>query len=181
MSNCTNCGYAMAADDAFCASCGHAQPPAAPATVPAWARSEPVAAGGNGGTAPGRAADSAYGAGSAAQNPRPPSAPPSSAPPPTAPPPSVFQIASDTVGPSPTAGAAAARREDESIEHRYMRQTRTACVFIAVMVAIYSALLLIGVIYTIVKVNEVNNALNNGIGNLGKSSCLSQGGTDPNC
>jgi TRAP-type uncharacterized transport system fused permease subunit len=54
-------------------------------------------------------------------------------------------------------------------------------VFIAVMVAIYSALLLIGVIYTIVTVNNVNNALNNGISNLGNSSCLSQGGTDPNC
>jgi hypothetical protein len=175
MSNCTNCGYAMVADDVFCASCGHAQPPAAPATVPAWARSAPVTAGGNGETALGRPPDAARSAGPTYQEPR-----PASTPPPSAPQPTVFQIAADTVG-VPPAGGSDAARASESIEHRYMRQTRTACVFIAVMVGIWSALLTIGIIYTIVTANNVNNALNNGISNLGNSSCLSQGGTDPSC
>jgi hypothetical protein len=159
MSDCTDCGYAMAAGDAFCAGCGHAQPAAAPITVPAWARPEPATVGATTGTSPGQNTGGAPATGSG-YHPAPAGGAPGAAP----------------------AALSMPRRADEGVQLKYMRQTRTACVFIAVMVAIYSALLLIGVIYTLVEVNSVENSLNNGFGNLGTSSnCQSQGGTNPDC
>lgn len=177
MRSCTNCGYQMAPDDTFCAGCGSAQPtPMAAATVPAWARPEAAAASATAEPGTSQRTDGAA----------------ASAPTVTVPPVNTTggsqtwaNAAQESYFDGPRGGGPAGARVPpqarEPIELRYMRQTRTACVFIAVMVAIYSALLAIGIIVTIVKVNSLDNALNNGVSNLGNSNCLSQGGSNPNC
>jgi hypothetical protein len=61
-----------------------------------------------------------------------------------------------------------------------MRHTRNATVFIAVIVGIFTTLVIIGTIWTVTTVSRLNSDLN-GV-NLGSnSSCLSQGGTNPDC
>jgi hypothetical protein len=62
-----------------------------------------------------------------------------------------------------------------------MRHTRNATVFIAVIVGIFTTLVIIGTIWTVTTVSRLNSDLN-GV-NLGNSnsSCLSQGGTNPDC
>ncbi|HEY2577584.1 MAG TPA: hypothetical protein VGI74_14855 [Streptosporangiaceae bacterium] len=79
------------------------------------------------------------------------------------------------------AGSATLTRTPETPELKYMRQTRNACVFIAVIVGIFTTLTLIGVIWGVVTLNTLHNDLNNGVSNLGNSNCSSVGGTDPSC
>ena len=63
-----------------------------------------------------------------------------------------------------------------------MRQTRTAVVFIAVVVGVVCVLSLIGAIVMGVQLAKVNTQLSNLSGNTTPSSnCMSQGGTDPSC
>jgi hypothetical protein len=69
-------------------------------------------------------------------------------------------------------------RAGETIEQKYLRHTRNATVFIAVIVGIATAIALIGVIYTATTLSKLNSQLN-GVSNI--SNCQSQGGTDPNC
>lgn len=70
----------------------------------------------------------------------------------------------------------------ETPELRYMRQTRTAVVFIAVVVGIVCVLSLVGAIVMGVQLAKVNTQLSNLSGNnTSSSNCLSQGGTNPSC
>lgn len=80
----------------------------------------------------------------------------------------------------PSAGAAA--RQPETPELRYMRQTRNATVFIAVVVGVVCVLSLAGLIIAGVQLSSVRSQLNNLNGTTtNSSSCASQGGTDPSC
>ena len=74
----------------------------------------------------------------------------------------------------------ASTRAGETLEQKYLRQTRTATVFIAIIVGIVTVIALVGVIWTVTNVSNLNSQLNgnNGVTN---SNCQSQGGTDPNC
>ena len=65
----------------------------------------------------------------------------------------------------------------ESPEMRYLRQTRNAAVFVAVVVGIVLALNLIVGIYLGSQLSKLNSAVNGG----GSSNCMSLGGTDPSC
>ncbi len=62
---------------------------------------------------------------------------------------------------------------------RYLRETRNAVTFIAVIVGIVATLALIGTIIVGVQLSKLNSDLNGISG--GSSNCLSQGGTDPSC
>lgn len=73
-----------------------------------------------------------------------------------------------------------AARDAETPELRYMRETRNAVTFIAVIVGIVAALALIATIIVGVQLGKLNSDLN-GISGGGTSNCLSQGGTDPSC
>ena len=99
--------------------------------------------------------------------------------------------AARAAAPAPRAGAPASRagapasraallRAGETIEQKYMRQTRTATVFIAVVVGIFTALALIGVIWTATNVARLNSQLT-GIPGVNSNNCLSQGGTNSDC
>ena len=87
--------------------------------------------------------------------------------------PSASYIAS-APAPAP-ARSTALPRTREDLELRYMRQTRTACVFIAIIVGFFTTLIVIGTIYGVVRINDINNDINN-LGN-----CSSQGGTNQSC
>jgi hypothetical protein len=169
---CTNCGFGITSDDAFCASCGSAQAAttaqgnadwsssgnAGPSAVPAWARSTAVTY-----TALGQPAEGA----SSVREPA-----------------SSFDTAGEAYSASPAvmspARPATSAGTRETTELRYMRQTRNACVFIAVIVGIFTTLVVIGAIWGAVTLNNLHNEVNN-LNNLGTSNCQSQGGTDPSC
>jgi cobalamin biosynthesis Mg chelatase CobN len=72
----------------------------------------------------------------------------------------------------------AATRAGETTEQKYMRQTRNATVFIAVIVAIVTVIALIGVIWTVTNISNLNSQIN-GVSN--SSNCESQGGSNPSC
>ena len=77
-------------------------------------------------------------------------------------------------GAAPTSTVSSA----ETPELKYMRETRNAAVFIAVVVGIVATLSLIATIIVGVQLSKLNNSISGG----GTSSnCLSQGGTDPSC
>jgi cobalamin biosynthesis Mg chelatase CobN len=69
-------------------------------------------------------------------------------------------------------------RAHETLEQRYMRQTRNATVFIAVIVGIVTVIALVGVIWTSTTIARINSELN---GVNGLSNCQSEGGTNPDC
>ena len=79
------------------------------------------------------------------------------------------------------AAAPAVRRSNEPTEMRYARQTRNATVFIAVCVAVFTVLALVGVIIAGVQISKVNSQLSQLNGGVTSSNCVSQGGTDPSC
>ena len=83
----------------------------------------------------------------------------------------------------PAAGAAGvAAGQPGTLELTYMRQTRNATVFIAVVVGVVCVLSLAGLIIAAVQLNSVRSQLNNLNGTTtNSSSCASQGGTDPSC
>jgi hypothetical protein len=68
----------------------------------------------------------------------------------------------------------------ETIEQRYLRETRNAAVFIAVVVGIVAMLSLIAVIVVGVQLGKVDKQLTN-LNGSATSNCMSQGGTDPTC
>ena len=74
--------------------------------------------------------------------------------------------------------ASVSTRAGETIEQKYLRQTRNATVFIAVIVGIVTVITVVGVIWTVTNISKLNSQLN---GVNGISSCESQGGTNPNC
>ncbi len=69
----------------------------------------------------------------------------------------------------------------ETPEQKYMRETRNAVTFIAVVVGVLVVLGLIGTIIMGVQLAKLNQSLNNGGGGGGVSNCMSLGGTDPSC
>jgi len=71
-------------------------------------------------------------------------------------------------------------RPAEPPELKYMRETRNAVNFIAIIVGIVATLALIGTIIAGVQLARLNHDLNS-IGGGGTSNCLSQGGTNPSC
>jgi len=77
--------------------------------------------------------------------------------------------------PAPTA---ASTRAGETLEQKYLRQTRTATVFIAVIVAIVTVIALVGVIWTVSNISNLNSQIN---GVTNNSNCESQGGTNSSC
>lgn len=82
----------------------------------------------------------------------------------------------------PKAGPAAmAAKASEPPELTYMRQTRNAVVFIAVIVGIVCALSLIGAIVVGSQLSKMNSQLSQLGGGSTSSNCYSQGGTDLSC
>jgi hypothetical protein len=186
MRSCTHCGYRLGLEDVFCANCGTGQPPrnaqvppgpdtevaeyvaAPPVTVASGLGSAGLGSAGLGGSAgnaqtqgSGQAAGAGPTDGQPGQN--------------------GAQEAyfASTRGALPASSAAPARA-GETIEQKYMRHTRNATVFIAIIVGIFTTLVIIGTIWTATAVSRLNSDLN-GV-NLGSnSSCLSQGGTNPDC
>lgn len=156
MRDCANCGSEIEPDDAFCTGCGTAQ---APAASQAGAEGRHAAYAPRAGR-PGGPREAAGGtAGTAAAVLARPQMPP---PPITPPPPST---------PAPAG---------ETPERRYLRQTRNATVFIAVIVGIVAVLTLVGVIWTANTVSKLNSQLTGG-GLFTGSNCASQGGTNTSC
>jgi len=73
-------------------------------------------------------------------------------------------------------------RPADDLALRYMRQTRSATVFIAVVVGVVCALSLIAVVIAGVQLASVANQLNHlGGTTTSNSNCASQGGTDTSC
>jgi hypothetical protein len=68
----------------------------------------------------------------------------------------------------------------ETPELKYLRETRNATVFIAVVVGIVCVMALIGSIVVGVQLSHLNANLTSGTGGV-SSSCMSAGGTDPSC
>jgi len=75
----------------------------------------------------------------------------------------------------------AAARAGETIEQKYLRETRNAVTFIAVVVGIVAALSLIAAIVVGTQLAKVNRQLGNLNGSVSSSNCYSQGGTDMSC
>lgn len=69
----------------------------------------------------------------------------------------------------------------ETLEHRYLRQTRNATVFIAVIVGIVTVIALIGIIWTATTISKLDSELSGGNNLFNTSNCQSQGGSNPNC
>lgn len=77
--------------------------------------------------------------------------------------------------------AAMAAKAAEPPELTYMRQTRNAVVFVAVIVGIVCALSLIGAIVVGSQLSKMNSQLSQLGGGSTSSNCYSQGGTDLSC
>lgn len=171
MRTCSNCGSELGASDVFCSNCGTRQDQANPE------RGFPAATVGGFGDPAATAAGTTLEvvtereAGTVSVFPQPPpgqdggSQRPNSAGPPGG----VFAPAPST----------ASIRAGETIEQKYMRQTRNATVFIAVIVGIVTIIALVGIIWTATSISKLNSQLNGG--NVSNSTCESQGGTNPNC
>jgi hypothetical protein len=186
MSVCANCGYDTTPGDVFCAGCGTSQP--APgvrgspgqdsrrATAAGFAGTPTVTAGAGFGSPAGETRAHAEpgqtlgGAGAAATGDEPPGRDQEAQQP--------HFAGTNGVAPAPNAPQP---RAGETIEQKYMRQTRNATVFIAVIVAIFTTIALIGAIITAVNVAKLNSQLNNFNGSGSTSNCVSQGGTNPDC
>jgi hypothetical protein len=74
-------------------------------------------------------------------------------------------------------------RAEETDEHKYARQTRTATVFIAWVVGILTLFSVIAGIYIAVTIGHVVSDTTGGGGSGGFDiyNCQSLGGTDPSC
>jgi zinc-ribbon domain len=183
MRTCTHCGYRLGPEDVFCANCGTGQPlrnaqagpgPDNNPEVAAYVAAPPVTVasglgpaglGAPAGSARTQGSGPAAGAGAADGQPGQ----------------NGTQKAyfASTRGTQPASGAVPARA-GETIEQKYMRHTRNATVFIAVIVGIFTTLVIIGTIWAATTVARLDSDLN-GV-NLGNNSnCLSQGGTNPDC
>jgi hypothetical protein len=81
---------------------------------------------------------------------------------------------------TPAAVSVPTAKPGETLEQKYMRETRNAVTFIAVIIGVLVVLGLIGTIIMGVQLAKLNNNLNGG-GGGGISNCLSQGGSDPSC
>jgi cobalamin biosynthesis Mg chelatase CobN len=171
MSTCSTCGSEIAADDVFCPNCGTRQA-LSENRIGSQDGSRSAAAGGSA-----EPAAVAVGTAIAATAPRAgalgaPGEPSwgvmAAAPAPE-----------DRPGPPiPTNASALA---GETLEHRYLRQTRNATVFIAVIVGIVTVIALIGIIWTATTISKLDSELDGSSNLFNTSNCQSQGGTDPSC
>ena len=83
-------------------------------------------------------------------------------------------------GEHPVLGRAVPARPPEPVELRYLRETRNAVVFIAVLAGVIClASLIIGIVAA-VQLSKVSSELGRS-GGSSSSNCLSQGGSDPSC
>jgi hypothetical protein len=158
MRTCSNCGSKTELNDAFCPNCGSGLAPAKNQFGPEL--------GAGAATVGGFAQPVTVMAGA-----RPDTATQSS----------VMAPARPAQPPRASASPATPARAGETIEQRYMRQTRNATVFIAIIVGIFTVLTLIGVIWTATNVARLNSDLNNGTNLFSNSNCESQGGTNQDC
>lgn len=168
MRTCANCATAIELDDVFCTNCGAGQAPQENRASPGFG-SPPAATDGYGVLATPAAGTTQrtgiFGA------------------------PLELSPAAGTATalrerpqlPTPVNAVSASPRAGETLDQRYLRQTRNATVFIAVIVGIVTAIALIGVIWTAATISKLDSQLN-GVNNVfSNSNCQSQGGTNPNC
>lgn len=166
MRTCSNCGSEIGSGDVFCGNCGTGQAPLGAQGGHEYG-SRSSAAGGFADpatTATGTSLDVATLGAPPGQGHR--TQPPNSVVPPSGP-----------IAPGIAPGIAQ-NRANETVEQKYLRQTRNATVFIAVIVGIATVITVIGVIWSVVNISKLNSQLNGG--NL-YSTCQSQGGTNPSC
>lgn len=174
MRACSNCGSEIGSGDVYCGNCGIGQTPLGARDGSLAYGSRPAPAGGfpDQATAATRTSLNVVTdyVGDGQQGPPPPSS----------------AVPLDPVAPSnpvvPPGGLGTTgivpNRANETVEQKYMRQTRNATVFIAVVVGIFTTLAVIGTIWTVVHVSQVNSQLN---GTSIYSNCESQGGTNSSC
>jgi cobalamin biosynthesis Mg chelatase CobN len=170
MRTCSNCGSGLESSDVFCTNCGTGQDQANPEYD-----SPAAAAGGFGDPATAAVAtrlevvtERETGTASASQ--QPPGQDGESQQP---------NVAGTSSGVFVPAPHTASIRADETIEQKYMRQTRNATVFIAVIVGIVTIIALVGIIWTATSISKINSQLNGS--DVSNSTCESQGGSNPNC
>lgn len=179
MRACSNCGSEIALSDVFCTNCGAGQAPSENQAGPEHG-SASAAVDGFGDPATATVgttlevvtdrAEAPTGTPFAPETPPPGQAHGSAQPPFAGAPSGVF---------APGA-AAAPTRAGETVEQKYMRQTRNATVFIAVIVGIVTVIALVGVIWTATTISKLNSQLS-GDNGVNSSNCESVGGTNPNC
>ena len=182
MRTCSNCGSGLGSSDIFCTNCGtgqdqaspeHGSPAVAaggfgePATTVVETRLEAITERAAASAAPGQSGD---GAGTPSASQQPPGQGRGSQQP---------DFAGTSSGVFASAPLTTSNRADETVEQKYMRQTRNATVFIAVIVGIVTIIALVGIIWTATSISRLNSQLNGG--NVSNSTCESQGGTNPNC
>jgi len=179
MRTCSNCGSEFGISDVFCTSCGSRQAPLRnDGSLEHGARSAAAGTFGEAATATVEVAAERAGVHDT-QRPSARGAGPASAPE-QAPGQALWPQQPNSAGiPSgrPAPGTAATR-PGETVEQKYMRQTRNATVFIAVIVAIVTVIALVGVIWTVTNISNLNSQIN-GVNN--SSNCQSQGGSNPSC
>jgi cobalamin biosynthesis Mg chelatase CobN len=200
MKTCTNCGSGVKSEDLFCGNCGAGQ-----ATTGINTNQDALTVAGFGGASALTAGPSPHAASAITQVRTEPSATTQL----RTEPPAITQVR--TEAPAAAAVSTASPVQDppgpdaaqeayfastrsstggvpgtglETPELKYMRQTRNATVFIAVIVGVFTAIAVIGVIWTAVTVSKLNsevNGFNNGVNSSFNSNCASQGGTNTNC
>lgn len=179
MRTCPNCGSEFGASDAFCTNCGTRQAPLGSQARPEHgSRSATASTFGDAATATVEVATERPGVHDA-QKPSDRGVDMASAPekaPGQAHWPQQANFAGIPSGlPAPSTASA---RAGETLEQKYLRQTRTATVFIAVIVAIVTVIALVGVIWTVSNISNLNSQIN---GVTNNSNCQSQGGTNSSC
>lgn len=178
MRTCSNCGSEFGVSDVFCTTCGTRQAPfGSQGSLEHGSRSAAASTFGDSATATVEVATARAGVHDAQK----PSDRAGMASAPEKAPgqahwpqqPNLAGIPSGLPAPS-----AASTRAGETLEQKYLRQTRTATVFIAVIVAIVTVIALVGVIWTVSNISNLNSQIN-GVNN--NSNCESLGGTNSSC
>lgn len=168
MRTCSNCGTEIGLDDVFCTNCGTGQAPPENRASPGFG-SRPAVDDGYAGQAIAAAGITQRVA--ALNGPREPGQAVGTA----------TALKERPQLPTPVNAVNASPRVGETLDQRYLRQTRNASVFIAVIVGIFTAITLIGVIWTAATISKLDSQLN-GVSNVfGNTNCQSQGGTNPSC
>ena len=167
MRTCANCGTAIELDDVFCTNCGAGQAPPENRVSPGFG-SPSAATDGVVPATPGAGTTQRTGLFGAPLELSPAAG-------------TATALRERPQLPTPINAVNASPRPGETLDQRYLRHTRNATVFIAVIVGIFTAIALIGVIWTATTISKLDSQLN-GVNNVfGNNNCQSQGGTNPNC
>lgn len=168
MRTCVNCATAIEPDDVFCTNCGAGQAPPEKRASPGFG-STPAATDGYGALATPAAGNTQRAGVFGAPLELSPAAGTATA------------LRERPQLPTPINAVGASPRAGETLDQRYLRQTRNATVFIAVIVGIVTAIALIGVIWAATTISKLDSQLS-GVNNVfNNSNCQSQGGTNPSC